>query len=93
MLICSDSGVLEFRVLGPVEAVRAESALPLGGRRQQKLLALLLIQPGRPVAVDSLVEELWNGEPTPGAETTMRAYVSKLRRVLGAEAPITGSIG
>jgi len=57
------------------------------------LLALLLIQPGRPVAVDSLVEELWNGEPTPGAETTMRAYVSKLRRVLGAEAPITGSIG
>jgi len=54
---------LEFRVLGPVEAVREGDTLPLGGRQQQALLALLLLEPSRAVTVDRLVEELWHGHP------------------------------
>jgi predicted ATPase/DNA-binding SARP family transcriptional activator len=38
-----------------------------------------------------LADELWHGEPPDGASTTLRAYVSKLRTVLGADAAITGT--
>src|SRR5689334_332881 len=51
------------------------------------MLALLLLEPGRAVPDDRLADELWNGEPPPGAATTLRVYVSRLRSVL-PEAPI-----
>ena len=57
--------------------------LPLGGPRQRALLALLLIESGRPIAADRLAEELWSGRPTKGSATTLRAYVSKLRATVG----------
>src|SRR5687767_1991117 len=79
---------IEFRLLGPVEAVRDGNALTLGGPRQRVLLALLLLERGRPVPADRLVAELWRGEPPAGADTTLRSYVSRLRRVLGSEAAI-----
>jgi predicted ATPase/DNA-binding SARP family transcriptional activator len=82
--------VIEFRVLGAVEAVRDGSTLALGGPRQRALLALLLLEPGQPVSGDRLVEELWYGNPPAGASTTLRSYVSRLRRVLGPEVPIVG---
>jgi DNA-binding SARP family transcriptional activator len=33
---------MEFRVLGPLEAIRGARSLPLGGRKQRALLAMLL---------------------------------------------------
>jgi DNA-binding SARP family transcriptional activator len=54
------------------------------------LLALLLIDAGRPVPVDRLIDELWVGDPPVGAETTIRSYLSRLRRVLGDDVVITG---
>ena len=72
----------EFRVLGPVEAVRAGQPVRLGGRRQRWLLALLLVEPGRALSSDRLIDELWQGKPTPGAEGTLRVYISRLRSAL-----------
>jgi predicted ATPase/DNA-binding SARP family transcriptional activator len=83
--------VIEFRLLGAVEATRSGAPLPLGGRRQQALLALLLLDAGRPVSPDYLVEELWMAQPPAAASTTLRAYVSKLRRALGSDVSITAS--
>ena len=83
--------MIEFRVLGPVEVVRDGNAVALGGPRQRVLLALLLVGAPRPVPLDRLADELWHGEPPDGASTTIRAYVSKLRTVLGADAAITSS--
>ena len=82
---------IELRVLGPVEALRDGLALPVGGPRQRALLALLALEPGRPVAHGRLVDELWAGEPPEGAEITLRSYVSRLRATLGPEAPITSA--
>ena len=75
----------EFRLLGPVEAERAGRPLPLGGRRQRELLALLLLRPGQLVSADTLIDELWRGVPPPGAEGTLRVYVSRLRSALADE--------
>jgi predicted ATPase/DNA-binding SARP family transcriptional activator len=81
--------VIEFRVLGPIEAVRDGAPVPLGGPRQRALLGLLLVAAPRAVAVDILADELWRGEPPDAAAATIRAYVSKLRAALGAGGPIT----
>jgi predicted ATPase/DNA-binding SARP family transcriptional activator len=80
---------IEFRVLGQVEAFRGGEGLQLGGRRQRALLSLLLLNVGRPVAADLLIDELWYGESPSGA-STLPSYVSRLRAVLGPTVPITG---
>src|SRR5919198_2202673 len=74
---------MEFRLLGPVEVVEGGRALALGGRKQRALLALLLLHANEVVSRDRLIEELWRGAPPPAAETTLRAYVSRLRGELG----------
>lgn len=79
---------IEFRMLGPVEAVRDGEALALGGSRQRALLALLLLEPGAPIGTDRIADELWQGRPPAGAPTTIRSYISRLRSVLGPAAPI-----
>ena len=84
------SDPIEFRVLGPVEAIRDGGSVELGGPRQRALLALLLLEPGRPVSADRLVDELWQGEPPGSALVTLRSYVSRLRRALGDAGPISG---
>jgi predicted ATPase/DNA-binding SARP family transcriptional activator len=84
----SEAESTDFRLLGPVEAVRNGTALALGGARQKALLALLLLEPGQAVGQERLCEELWQGRPPAGAETTLRTYVSRLRHALGEAAPI-----
>ncbi len=72
-----------FQVLGPVGAASFGRAVELGGRRQRCLLSLLLVEPGRTVSSDRLIDELWQGDAPPSAEGTLRVYVSRLRATLG----------
>jgi DNA-binding SARP family transcriptional activator/tetratricopeptide (TPR) repeat protein len=78
---------VELRALGPVEAVVGGELVDLGPPRQRALFALLLSRVDRPVAVDTLIEELWSGEPPAAAMASLRAYVSNLRRVLEPHRP------
>ncbi|MGH3752791.1 MAG: BTAD domain-containing putative transcriptional regulator [Pseudonocardiaceae bacterium] len=73
---------MEFRALGPVEAVVGGRLVDLGPPKQRALFGLLLSRVGRPVAVDVLLEELWAGDPPPASSASLLAYVSNLRRVL-----------
>jgi predicted ATPase/DNA-binding SARP family transcriptional activator len=77
--------VLEFGVLGPVQAVRDGRELGLGGPKQRAVLALLLVEAGRAVPADYLVGALWRGAPPRGAAGTLRAYMSRLRGSLGSD--------
>jgi len=78
--------VVEFRILGPLEAVAEGRSLPLGGAKQRAVLALLLLEAGRVVSTDRLMDALWSGEPPPTATASLQNFVSQLRRSLGAEA-------
>jgi predicted ATPase/DNA-binding SARP family transcriptional activator len=85
--------VLEFRVLGPVQAVRNGRELVLGGPRRRAVLALLLVAGGRVVPAEQLAEELWAGSPPPGAAGTLRSHVSRLRGLTGPDAPLVARGG
>ncbi|MFF5179799.1 BTAD domain-containing putative transcriptional regulator [Micromonospora sp. NPDC000316] len=76
---------MQFRVLGPPEVLRDGRVVPVGGPKQQALLALFLLRPNRFVAADWLVEALWDGRPPASAHMTLRTYVAGLRRVVEPE--------
>ena len=56
------SRVVEYKVLGPIEAIVAGESAPLPPM-QRKLLALLLIEAGRFVSNDRIVDVLWDERP------------------------------
>ncbi|WNF29347.1 AfsR/SARP family transcriptional regulator [Streptomyces sp. C11-1] len=74
--------VVEFRVLGPVEAAVGGRWVDLGAPKQRAALVLLVSQVGQPVSVDVLVEALWDGRPPQSAITSLHAYIANLRRAL-----------
>jgi DNA-binding SARP family transcriptional activator len=76
---------MEFAILGAVEARADGAALPLGGPKQRALLALLLLHANEAVSRDRLIAGLWGEDPPPSASQSLDSYVSRLRRVLGAE--------
>jgi DNA-binding SARP family transcriptional activator len=80
---------VEFRILGPLEAVDGERSLALGGPQQRALLALLLLHANEVVSSERLLDELW-GEEQPGAgRAALRVRVSQLRKTVGADAIVT----
>src|SRR6266511_6118796 len=79
----------ELRILGALEARTNERPLALGPRKQRALLARLVISANQVVSRDLLIEDLWAGEPPPGAAKTLRSHISRLRSALegAADAP------
>lgn len=60
-----DTGVLRFSVLGPLRASCGDVVLPLGGAKQQMVLALLLLEANTVVTADRLIDWVW-GEDARG---------------------------
>ena len=85
--------MLEFRVLGPVQAVRDGRELALGGPRRRAVLALLLVAGGRVVPAERLAEELWGESPPPGAAGTLRSHLSRLRTLMAPDAALVARGG
>jgi DNA-binding SARP family transcriptional activator len=75
----------EFRILGPLEVEGDRGPVALGGQQQRALLAALLLEAGRVVATDRLVDLLWGEEAPKTATTSLQNAVSRLRRELGAD--------
>ena len=74
---------LSIHALGSIRVTRDGIEQPLGGARQRRLLAVLLIHRDAVVPVDRVADVVFAGEPTEAAATTVRSYVARLRRVLG----------
>jgi YVTN family beta-propeller protein len=71
-----------FRILGPIEACRGGRPLPLGGPRQQALLAILLVCANRAVALDVLLESVWREPDAISGRKRAQMAVARLRRAL-----------
>ena len=73
---------MDFRILGPIEALEGDRPLALGGAKQRALLGMLLLHANEVVSSDRLIEELWAGEGREEAGRALQVAVSRLRRAL-----------
>ena len=78
---------MKFGVLGPVTAGGGEE-VPALSPMVRSLLAVLLVEAGRPVSEARLTEALWGDNPPQTSKAALQNHVLGLRRALGAgEAP------
>lgn len=89
LLTDGDRGVLlggvDYRVLGPLKVSVEGHQIPLGGPRQQMVLAILLSRGGT-VGQDALIDAVWSGNPPNTARSTLQSYIYALRQELGSDA-------
>src|SRR5262245_6702733 len=87
---------VRFRLLGPLRVWDGAAWSSIQAAQQRVVLSMLLIEAGRPVSTDRLVDELWPDKPPRAAGAVIRGYVMRLRRALaiGTEGPVvTGDAG
>ncbi|MBV9337946.1 MAG: AAA family ATPase, partial [Solirubrobacterales bacterium] len=75
---------VEFSILGPLEVVVAGRPVSVKPAKARMLLALLLLDPGRSVSLDRLIDQLWGEAPPASAAVSLRVLVSRLRETLAS---------
>ncbi|MEW2520844.1 AfsR/SARP family transcriptional regulator [Actinacidiphila alni] len=88
---------IRFRVLGPLE-VRGSQPMAVTARRQQIVLALLLLETGHGVGLETMVNAVWGGTPPATARSQVQTAVSALRQGmeragLGKRIRMSGGLG
>ena len=73
---------MDFLILGPLELRDGDREVPVRGGKQRALLALLLLNANRTLAVGRIVDDLWGEEPPDSARKMVQIYVAKLRQDL-----------
>jgi peptide/nickel transport system substrate-binding protein len=76
---------MRFSVLGPLSVSLDGEAVPLGGRKQRTLLAVLLLHANEVVPRDQLIDALWGERPPASATESLVAYLYRLRKLLGRD--------
>ena len=74
--------VTKLRILGPTQLWVAGRQLDLGPVKQRTVLAALLVDAGRAVSVETLIDRVWPDGPPSGVRSGLYSYIAKLRRVL-----------
>ncbi len=74
---------LEIRLLGPFEVLADGGAADVSGSKRHALLALLALRCGRTVAVDALVDALWEDDLPAAPRNAVQHHVARLRAALG----------
>jgi len=79
-------GRVEFGVLGPVVLWHEGRELTITSSHQRCVLALLLLEAGRMVPLDRMVDVLWDTDSAPRtARNVVQQCVSELRRLLATD--------
>jgi DNA-binding SARP family transcriptional activator len=73
---------MEFRVLGALEVVQSVRSGPPPGAKERAVLARLLVDPGRPVAADALLDAGWPDSPRDQAARSLGVRIANLRSFL-----------
>jgi DNA-binding SARP family transcriptional activator/tetratricopeptide (TPR) repeat protein len=76
--------VVEFGVLGPVEVWVDGRAVAVGHARQRAVLAVLLLDAGRAVPAEVLIDRVWGEDPPPAVRNGLYGYVARLKALLAS---------
>jgi DNA-binding SARP family transcriptional activator/tetratricopeptide (TPR) repeat protein len=79
---------MQFRILGPLEAVHDAQKIEFGGRNNRVLLAMLLCAPNQAVSSDVLIDAIWGASPPRAARKNLHVGVYQLRGRLGGRSRI-----
>ena len=82
---------MDFRILGPVELRVDGIPADLGPLKQRTVLAALLIDAGRPVTQERLIERVWDDAPPAEVRNALYTYATRLRRILASAAGVEGA--
>jgi DNA-binding SARP family transcriptional activator len=75
---------MEFGVLGPVEVWAHGRPMDAGHARQRAVLAVLLLDPGRAVAPEVLIDRVWGEDPPRSVRNVLYGYVARLKALLAS---------
>ncbi|WP_333775010.1 AfsR/SARP family transcriptional regulator [Streptomyces sp. IBSBF 3136] len=81
---------LHLHLLGPLELRAAGRVIEVGEPRRRAVLAALAADTGRPVAVSTLVDRVWDTTPPDGARSALYAHISRLRRLFDRAVSMAG---
>ncbi|MFF0011891.1 tetratricopeptide repeat protein [Streptomyces sp. NPDC005374] len=85
-------GVTGFRLLGPVELWVSGHPVELGPAKRRTVLAALLVDAGRWVPAETLIDRVWGEDPPAQVRATLYAHIARIRRILADTAPqLSGS--
>jgi DNA-binding SARP family transcriptional activator/Tfp pilus assembly protein PilF len=70
---------MEFRILGSVELWADGEARELGSAKERHVLAILLLTPGQPVSIETMIDRVWDEAPPSKARESVHSYIARLR--------------
>jgi DNA-binding SARP family transcriptional activator/tetratricopeptide (TPR) repeat protein len=84
---------MEFRLFGPLEVRNATGSVDVGPPRQRTVLAALLVDAGRLVPVNTVVDRVWGEAPPDRVRHSLYVYVARLRQALGPSVRLVNRSG
>jgi DNA-binding SARP family transcriptional activator/Flp pilus assembly protein TadD len=81
---------MELRLFGQVELLAGGQPLDVGPPRQQAVLAALVVDAGRPVAIETLIDRVWDDSPPVEARNVLYSHLSRIRQLLRRAAGLAG---
>jgi DNA-binding SARP family transcriptional activator/tetratricopeptide (TPR) repeat protein len=84
---------VRYRILGPLSVAGDDGHAAVTAGRDRIVLAMLLLRPNRIVPISEIIEAVWGDTPPATARGQMHTCVSRLRRVLPADAILTDPAG
>ncbi|SMD07968.1 AfsR/SARP family transcriptional regulator [Kibdelosporangium aridum] len=73
---------MEFRLFGEVQLRAGGKLADVGTPRQQAVLAALLVDAGKPVPIETLIDRVWNETPPAEVRNVLYSHLSRIRRLL-----------
>jgi predicted ATPase/DNA-binding SARP family transcriptional activator len=82
---------VQLALLGPLEVTSGQGRVVLSAPKEQAVLEMLALRPGRPVPAELLCEGLWGQNAPPTAAKALHTYIAHLRRALSPGCIVTVS--
>ncbi|MET7680526.1 BTAD domain-containing putative transcriptional regulator [Streptomyces sp. NPDC005423] len=73
--------MVHVNLFGPVELSAGPYTMEVGPPQRRTVMAALAVEIGRPVAVATLIDRVWDGDPPDAARRAVHAHIARIRRV------------